>query len=204
MTIEKDKKTERDFFSGEYSFTGKHGKFVKDLTSSLVEKTTYRKDIKIFENNYKIYIVAPMVGFLYKEKAVKEYSEKVAKISEGQIIRYADRAQEVMKLILLLDKEYEADEQKRIDKAFRCFCEDENDFRLFEAYMRGGIEVMHEKIIGEEVDPFKITERLVEFLKEFQEMFNDKVKDNEIFELCEAFKRSKSKKKNKIESLNEF
>lgn len=194
MMIEKDKKTERDFFSGEYSFTGKHGKFVKDLTASLVEKTTYPKDIKIFEKNYKIYIIAPMIGFLYQQKADKEPSENGAKISEGQIIRYADRAQEVMKLILLLDKNYEPDEQKRIDKAFRHFCDDENDFRLFEAYMRGGIEVMHKKIIGEEVDPFKITERLVEFLQDFQEMFNDKVKDNEIFELCEAFKRSKSTK----------
>lgn len=194
MVIEKNnKKTERDFFSGTYLFTGKHCDYVKELTSALFEKGTYSKDIKIIETNHKIYTTAPMIGFLYKRKAKKDTPDRDTKVFGEQVIKYADIAQDIMKLILLLDEEYEPDKQKRIDKAFRYFCEDENDFRLFEEYMRGGIEVMYEKIIGDETDPFKITERLVEFLQEFQEMFNDRVKDNEIFELCEAFKRSKSK-----------
>ena len=135
-----------------------------------------------------------MIGFLYKRKSKKENSERGPKISEGQVIRYADRAQETMKLILLLDKDYENDEQKRIDKAFRYFCEDENDFKLFEDYMRGGIEIMYEKIIGEETDPFKIIDNLIDFMTEFQQMFNDRVGQDDIFNLCEAFKKNKAKK----------
>ena len=42
------KSSERDFFSGEYQFTGKHGEYVKQLTDTLVEKGTYEKEIKIF------------------------------------------------------------------------------------------------------------------------------------------------------------
>ena len=99
-----------------------------------------------------------------------------------------------MKLILLLDNEYEPNEQKRIDKAFRYFCEDENDFKLFEDYMRGGIEVLYENIISDETDPFKITENLIDFLAEFQEMFNDRVGKDDIFNLCEQFKKRESKK----------
>ncbi|WP_419574214.1 hypothetical protein, partial [Phascolarctobacterium succinatutens] len=136
----------------------------------------------------------PMIGYLYKRKAAREVSDHGPKISEGQVIRYADRAQEVMKLILLLDNEYEPNEQKRIDKAFRYFCEDENDFKLFEDYMRGGIEVLYENIISDETDPFKITENLIDFMAEFQEMFNDRVGKDDIFNLCEQFKKRESKK----------
>ena len=42
------KSSERDFFSGEYQFTGKHGEYVKQLTDTLVEKGTYEKEIKIY------------------------------------------------------------------------------------------------------------------------------------------------------------
>lgn len=42
------KSSERDFFSGEYQFTGKHGEYVKQLTDTLVEKGTYEKEIKIW------------------------------------------------------------------------------------------------------------------------------------------------------------
>lgn len=188
------KSSERDFFSSEYQFTGKHGEYVKQLTDTLVEKGTYEKEIKIFAFNHKIYTVAPMIGYLYKRKAAREVSDHGPKISEGQVIRYADRAQEVMKLILLLDNEYEPNEQKRIDKAFRYFCEDENDFKLFEDYMRGGIEVLYENIISDETDPFKITENLIDFMAEFQEMFNDRVGKDDIFNLCEQFKKRESKK----------
>ena len=59
------KSSERDFFSGEYQFTGKHGEYVKQLTDTLVEKGTYEKEIKIFAFNHKIYTVAPMIGYLY-------------------------------------------------------------------------------------------------------------------------------------------
>lgn len=200
MSTTKSKKSERDFFSGEYSFTGIHADYVKKLTSSIIAKGKYIKEIKLFEYNHKIYTEAPMVGFLYKRKADKDIGDKgnednsIAKISEGQIIRYADRAQEVMKLILLLDKEYEPDEQRRIDKAFRYFCEDENDFRLFEDYMRGGIEIMYEKIIGESTDPYEIAGNLVTFLDDVKEMFNDQVGDNDILQLCENFKKREAKK----------
>ena len=190
----KPKSSDRDFFSGEYQFTGRHGDYVKQLTDKLIEKGTYEKDISIIDYNHKFYTIAPMIGFLYKRKSKKENSERGPKISEGQVIRYADRAQETMKLILLLDKDYENNEQKRIDKAFRYFCEDENDFKLFEDYMRGGIEIMYEKIIGEETDPFKIIDNLIDFMTEFQRMFNDRVGQDDIFNLCEAFKKNKAKK----------
>ena len=59
--------------------------------------------------------------------------------------------------------------------------------------MRGGIEIMYEKIIGEETDPFKIIDNLIDFMTEFQQMFNDRVGQDDIFNLCEAFKKIRQK-----------
>lgn len=196
MTV--TKKSDRDFFTGEYKFTGIHGKYVEKLTLPIIENEIYKTNIKIIEYNHKIYTIAPMIGFLYKRKASKSIDgEIVKKIPEGQIIKYSDRAKEVLRLILLLDSEYEPDEQKRIDKAFRYFCEDENDFKLFEDYMRGGIEVLYEKLFNDNSEPFAVTENLIVFMQEFQEMFNSRVGEEDILNLCAAFTKN-GRKNNSI------
>ena len=47
---------------------------------------------------------------------------------------------------MLLDSEYEPDEQKRLDKAFRHLGQDE-DLDLFDQYVLGGVDVLYEKLI---------------------------------------------------------
>lgn len=185
------KKGDRDFFTGEYKFTGIHGEYVEKLTLPIIKNGVYKNNIKIMEYNYKIYVIAPMIGFLYKRKADKSIDgEIVKKIPEGQIIKYSDRAKDVLRLILLLDSEYEPDEQKRIDKAFRYFCEDENDFKLFEDYMRGGIEVLYEKLFNDTSNPFAVTENLIIFMQDVQDMFNSRVGEEDILNLCVAFTKN--------------
>lgn len=49
-------------------------------------------------------------------------------------------------------------------------------------------------LYSDETDPFKITENLIDFMAEFQEMFNDRVGKDDIFNLCEQFKKRESKK----------
>ncbi len=92
-----------------------------------------------------------------------------------------------MKMILLLDEQYESSFDKRIDKAFRHFGEDDKDYELLEDYLRGGIEVLHEKILNTSTDPFEITSNLIMFLQEFDELFNSNIDDGKIISLCKDF-----------------
>ena len=45
------------------------------------------------------------------------------------------------------DEEYEPDEEDRINKAFRVMGKDPKDMERFDSYVRGGVDVLYEKII---------------------------------------------------------
>lgn len=177
----------RDFFSNEYEIPGKHGKYVKILTSAIGENSKSKKQIKLFDTNISIFINAPIVGYLYNNTADKDNSDIVAKIAGTQMMAYSEIAKDVMRTILLLDENYEPNKDKRFDKAFRYFGENADDIKRFEAFMRGGIEILYEKIIGNSTNPFEIADNLITFVYEFQSMFNEKVGENEILSLCNEF-----------------
>ena len=88
------------------------------------------------------------------------------------------------RLIMLLDKEYEPDPDKRIDKAFRHMGEDPADEERFDSYVRGGVDVLYEKLIEGGTDPEDYINRLFEFVEEFQDRFNSEISGDEILQLC--------------------
>lgn len=71
-------------------------------------------------------------------------------------------------LIILLDKEYENDEEKRMEKAFRNLADDENDIELFESYVRGGIEILYEKCISDSTQKDDFMDNIINFLEELK------------------------------------
>ena len=52
---------------------------------------------------------------------------------------------------MLLDQEYEPDEEERFKKAFQTAPEyrTQDDLDYFESYVRGGVDFLYDKIIGE-------------------------------------------------------
>ena len=68
----------------------------------------------------------------------------------------------------LLDKEYENDEEKRMEKAFRNLADDENDIELFESYVRGGIEILYEKCISDSTQKDDFMDNIINFLEELK------------------------------------
>ena len=55
---------------------------------------------------------------------------------------------------------------------------------LFDAYTRGGVEVLHEKLIEGVSDPSECISRLYEFVEEFDERFNEGVTSDVLLSLC--------------------
>ena len=62
--------------------------------------------------------------------------------------------------------------------------EDPADEELFDSYVRGGVDVLYEKLIEGAESPNDYMTRLYEFLEEFGERFNSSVSSDDILALC--------------------
>lgn len=169
-------------FKKQYRFTGTHADMVNELTAIFDESTKTR----LFEHNYDVYINAPIIGFLYRKKGIKNTNSEIAdqNIFPEQMINNSDQLMYLLRLILVLDSDYEPDEEKRLDKAFRELGKDENDLALFDSYVLGGVEILYEKLIAEASGLGDYMNRLYDFIEEFHERFNEDISNKDILELC--------------------
>ena len=168
-------------FDKQYRFTGSHAEKVNELTSVFDADAK----AKLFERNLDVYINAPLIGYLYHQKGTKNSDGEVPpqNIFPEQMINASDTLQFILRLILLLDSENEPDEEKRLDKAFRWFGQEE-DLLLFDQYVLGGVDILHEKLINEATGPSDYVAKMYDFLEEFNDRFNSEITSAGILELC--------------------
>lgn len=171
-------------FDKQYRFTGTHARMVESLTAVFDESAK----AKLFERNLDVYINAPMIGFLFRRKGVKNNEGETPNqnIFPEQMINNSDQLKYIYRLILLLDKESEPDEEKRLDRAFRNLGRDEKDIALFDSYVLGGVEVLYEKLIVGVSDSSEYIERMYDFVEDFYDKFNADITNDDILNLCRA------------------
>lgn len=169
-------------FDKQYRFTGSHAEQVSALTSVFDDIAK----AKLFERNLDVYMNAPLIGFFFKRKGIKNSDGAIAdqNIFPEQLINNSEQLKYIFRLILILDSQYESDENARLDKAFRCFGADEADLQLFDAYVLGGVEVLYEKLINGSTDPVEYINRMYDFVEEFNERFNKGITNKDILDLC--------------------
>lgn len=170
-------------FDKQYRFKGRHALRVDQLTSVFDELSK----AKLIDRNVDVYANAPLVGFLYGRTAELDNTKNPEtgqvynqNVMGDRVIYSSDELQFNFWLIMLLDANYEPDEEKRIDKAFRHMGEDPADEERFDSYVRGGIDVLYEKLIEGANEPEAFVNRLYEFLTEFNDRFNSEIDKNEI------------------------
>ena len=174
-------------FDKQYRFRGRHAVRVDALTSVFDSESK----AKLFERNVDVYANAPLVGFLYGRTSDPDdtrnpetnqvYNQNVM----GDRVIYSQ--EELMfnfRLIMLLDKAYEPNEDIRINKAFRNMGEDPSDEARFDNYVRGGVDVLYEKLIEGVTSPDEYVTRFYDFVEEFQEKFNDEISAESFLKLC--------------------
>lgn len=171
-------------FDKQYRFSGSHAEKVSALTS--VFDDTAKS--KLFDRNLDVYINAPLVGFLFKRKGIKNVDGGMAdqNIFPEQLINNSEQLKYIFRLILILDTQHEPNEEARLDKAFRHFGADEVDLQLFDAYVLGGVEVLYEKLVEGPTEPVEYINRMYDFIEEFNERFNDGITSKDILDLCRA------------------
>ncbi len=166
-------------FDKEYSFRGRHAERVNKLTAKFGDTTS------LFERNFDVYIMAPIVGFLYGRRAdLDKTNNETTKIFTDILMREKPNLMFNYRLIMLLDKNNEPDLDKRIDKAFRLYEKEESkpDEELFEQYVRGGVDVLYEKLIENATTPEEYIKNLYDFMEEFDDRYN--VSAEGIADLC--------------------
>lgn len=143
----------------EYIITGKHSLYMDTLEKH-----------HAFDYHWQIYVVAPLIGFMYKRKAEPDNNSEInpSKIMMNQLMERQEQIYFNYRLIMLKDEQHEPDIKERIKKAFSIMDTDDAapDEELFNQYLLGGIEVLYEKIIKNNTDEEKILENLGEFIEE--------------------------------------
>lgn len=171
-------------FNKEYSFKGIHADRVKMLTANFSSNLNFG----LFNRNLDVYILAPIVGFLYQRKAaIDKDSATTTKIFPEQIIGAREELIFNYRLIMLLDKNNEPDDAERINHAFKYFEKPEGaaDELLFDEYVRGGVDVLYEKLIEPSID---FVNNLFEFIEDFYDKYLSANDGASILELCKLAK----------------
>lgn len=174
-------------FDKQYRFRGSHAEKVNKLTAYFCSASK----AKVFERNLDVYINAPLIGFLYGKRADLDEKKNPdtgqvfnENIMGEQVIHASEELIFNFRLIMLLDDEYEPNEDARVDKAFRNMGDNKSDEERFDSYVRGGVDVLYEKLIEEASGPEEIIERLYTFLDDFNDRFNSAVSCAELISLC--------------------
>jgi len=155
-------------FQGDYSFRGTHAGKVIELTAPFD-----KKGHRLFIRNLDVYLLAPIVGFLYGQKGDINATGKPTNILYDAMSREKKTLWFNYRLIMLLDKDNENDFNQRVDKAFRHYGSEQAkpDEELYESYVRGGVDILHEKLIASANSPEDYLKNLYEFMEEFEEKY---------------------------------
>jgi len=163
-------------FEDDYFFIGKHAEYLEKL-----------RDV-IFYKHVNVYILAPIIGLIENETADLDRLNKLEKkMHSGDYKKYIPQLEYSYKLVMLLNDKNGADENQKIDKAFKLMKPEEvvSDEELFESYVRGGIEILYKKLIEKSDDHLK---NLLEFMEEIEDSRDPEVSVEAIKELCELAK----------------
>ena len=173
-------------FDKEYSFRGKHCEYVIRLTAEYDAKKH-----KLFATNYDVYAIAPIIGFLYGRKAEFDKSGDATKILPDKLMKEQQNLLFNYRLIMLLDEKNEPNFDERINRAFRYYGTEKAklDEELYEGYVRGGVEVLYEKLIETANSSDDYLKNLYDFMEAFDERYNESISSENIIDLCQLARK---------------
>jgi len=166
-------------FDGDYSFRGSHAEKVIQLTAVFDDKGN-----KLFARNLDVYLLAPIVGLIYGKKSDLDSTNKTTNILFAAMSKETLTLWFNYRLIMLLDDKNESDLNKRIEKAFSDYDTDRAklDEEVYESYVRGGVDILYEKLIQPSKHAEDYVMNLYNFMEEFENKYGQKSAD-EILDL---------------------
>lgn len=166
-----------DLFRSKVRFFGKHGQYLEALTpqnekakdESLPE---IEREKFLFNSVVDIYELAPLIGYLYQRTAEKDGNEETKSIMENALSNHHDRLIFSYELLMILDKKTVPDLNERIRHAFRATDElAAAGMKVYDAYARGGIEVLYESLIENASTPDDLVRNVMDFTEDWNSRF---------------------------------
>ena len=143
-----------------------------------------------FSSNLEAIPAAAIVGFLYGRLEPEDRSnDSIPKnnIFLEQLNRKSEQLELDYRIIMLLHDKENIPSEERINRAFRYDRDLEKRSvgdEIYFSYMRGGIDVLYEKLYKGSTTTEEDINRLYDFMTEFKNLFCKKVSMDEIFNLC--------------------
>lgn len=168
-----------EIFRSQVRFYGKHAQYVEALTpgnesQKNQELPEIARNKYLFDTIVDIYILAPLVGYLYQRTSEQDGSDQTnsKSIMEGALANHHDKLEFSYELLMILDKKSEPDLNERIRRAFRA-TDDlvKQGMEVYNGYARGGIEVLYEKLIEGAATPDDLVRNVMDFTEEWNDKF---------------------------------
>lgn len=161
-------------FDKNINLSGKHATYLKFLSKKTTELKGDAISAEIFKRYIDVYMAGVMFGLLKNIKAEIDTANKDnITIFAEQVIKEQSRLIHLYRIVMLLDNKALSDDE-RIDLAFR-YTADEDKVKagmdVFNAYARGGIEWLYEKLTDGTTSKEDYLQRLVEIIDEFEQDF---------------------------------
>jgi len=134
-----------EYFKKGFVVIGKHSRLVDDMWEQGQIHNSY------FKRLVDLYTIAPIIGLRMKRTADEDHIEEGRRnIQLEQIMTRLEDLNTIMKMVLLLDETSCLTAEQRVDRTFRNPDTKEQfdaNVELFNSYVRGGIEVLHELLV---------------------------------------------------------
>lgn len=151
-------------FNKDVKISGKHSYFMDEL-----------KNQGFFKRHIDIYMQAAIIGFQYNRRSLinktGDYSDKTTSIFTETILGEQQNLFFIYRLIILLDNSNESLDE-RINRAFRddslaeVSNNHEENLKVYNSYVLGGIEILYEKIIEKGATDLDYIKNSFEFIRE--------------------------------------
>lgn len=169
-------------FDKEYVFRGKHAEMVKKLTARLDDSSGRA----LFKTNYDVYAAAPIVGFIYNKKAEPDRGNADSDVTKIFRDKMMDEKEQLIfnyRLIMMLSLKNKKTLEERTEIAFKL--DDDDEARrpydeLYDSYVRGGVEVIYDKIFTEQEGTDDIIKNMYNFFEEIHARYYHTVSDVEL------------------------
>ena len=170
------------FDNKEYFFKGRFADYVLKLVNThndqIIGSNGDFLPIQLIGRNVDIYFLAPLIGLAYGKRIDKsndsDTSKSSTRVNIQQLNEYSEQILNSFRLVMLLDKDYEQDIQKRLHKAFDG-TNTQEDYDRYESYLKGGLEFLYGHLMKEsecKVPEVVFARNICRFVEDFYNTIN--------------------------------
>lgn len=156
-------------FTSDYKFRGKHATYVKFLSKNRGELR--ENGVNVFNRILDVYLLAPIIGLYYNKRGVVDHdSNDTSTIFYAQIEQEKPALDYVYRMVIMCDVNTDKDYIGRVEQAFKYdndSIQTENNDRVFNSYVLGGVEYLYDLFKADVGDEEAIFEHILELVNEF-------------------------------------